>query len=83
MEILNKKNILSLSVGDINRNVKLAKKFLFDLRIKNKLQSLKEKHLIGQTKKYVALLKTIANEKIFINRFDSMMKKIELDVINQ
>lgn len=77
MEILNKKDIQNLSVGDINRKVRIAKKFLFDLRIKNKLQSLKEKHLIGQTKKYVAVLKTIANEKIFVNRFDSIMKQLE------
>lgn len=77
MEILKKKDIQDLSVGDINKKVKSAKKFLFDLRIKNKLQSLKEKHLIGQTKKYVAVLKTIANEKIFVNRFDSIMKQLE------
>lgn len=77
MEILKKKDIQDLSVGDINKKVKVAKKFLFDLRIKNKLQSLKEKHLIGQTRKYIAVLKTIANEKIFVNRFDSIIKQLE------
>ena len=77
MEILNKKDIQALSVGDINKKVASAKKYLFDLRIKNKLQSLKEKHLIGQTRKYIAVLKTIANEKIFVNRFDSIMKNLE------
>ena len=41
---------------------------------------MKEKHLIGQTKKYVAVLKTIANEKIFVNRFDSIMKELEFSM---
>ncbi len=77
MEIINNKEIRNLSVGDINRLVNTSKKYLFDLRIKNKLQSLKEKNLIGKTRKYIAVLKTIANEKIFVNRFDSIMKNIE------
>lgn len=77
MEILNKKDIRNLSVGDINKKVNSAKKYLFDLRIKNKLQSLKEKHLIWQARKYIAVLKTVANEKIFVNRFDSIMKNLE------
>lgn len=77
MEFLELQSVRKLSIWDINKKIKEAKKHLFDLRIKNKLQSLKEKHLISKSRKYIAKLKTVSNDKIFSARLDSIMNEIE------
>lgn len=59
-----KKDLVKLSKEDLVKELNSAKKRLFDLNMKLELNELKQTHLVTFLRKYVAVIKTIANSKI-------------------
>ncbi len=65
LKIIENKKLEELDWKALTAEIKTASKRLFELRMKNQLNELKQTHLITALRKYVAIMKTIANTKGF------------------
>ncbi len=52
-----------LDAKAFREELKVASKKLFELKMKKQLNELKQTHLIKALRKYIAVIKTVANEK--------------------
>lgn len=57
------KDLKKLEVSNLNKELVDAQKKLFELTMKLSLSELKQTHLLKPLRKYIAVLKTVINEK--------------------
>lgn len=57
------KDLNSMELVDLNKELVNAKKMMFELKMKLELNELKQTHLIKALRRYIAVINTIASSK--------------------
>ena len=63
LKLMQKTKVVWLDDKALLWEIKSASKKLFELKMKKQLNELKQTHLITALRKYIAMLKTVANAK--------------------
>lgn len=65
LKLKEKAKVVELTEADMKKEVKNAQKLVFTLSMKLEANELKQTHLVRFARRYVAMLKTVANKKGF------------------